>query len=121
MPDPRPWYYTDPPGNTVIHPFAVRLLDKLPPPYPTGVEAFALDPADPTVLRDQTYNDWRATLSSAEQNTVIGLRVRWQWTEELERQAPDTREFRIYFQPGQLNASRIVSSTLCWPEEKSRR
>src|SRR5207244_1164075 len=36
-PDPRPWYYQDPPGDTQLHAFAVHLLDKLPPPPPTGI------------------------------------------------------------------------------------
>lgn len=100
LPDPRPWYYQDPPGDTTVHPFAVRLLDKMPPPPPTAIEAYALDPADPLVLKDAAYNAWWATLSPAEQNTLIGLRVSWHWTEAHMRQAPDTREFRIYFHPG---------------------
>src|SRR6266567_4645644 len=99
-PKPPPWYYQDPAGNREIQPFAVRLLDKIPPPPPTAIEAYALDPADPTVVRDVAYNNWRATLSPAERDAVIGLRVRWIWTEAYMRQAPDTREFRIYFHPG---------------------
>lgn len=104
VPDPRPWYYQDPPGDRAIHPSAVRLLDKTPPPPPTGFEAFALDPADPFVIKDATYAAWWATLSSAEQNGVIGLRVRWLWTFQDMRQAPQTREFRVYYHPGQANA-----------------
>ncbi len=99
-PKPPPWYYQDPAGDREIHPFAVRLLDKIPPPPPTAIEAYALDPADPTVVRDVAYNNWRVTLSPAERDTVIGLRVQWIWTEAHMRQAPDTREFRIYFHPG---------------------
>lgn len=104
MPDPAPWYYQTPPGNTAIEPFAIALLDKMPPPPPTGVEAHALDPDDPTVIRDGAYNTWWATLSTTEQGSVIGLRVRWLWTAAYMQQAPDTREFRIYNQPGRLNA-----------------
>ena len=52
MPDPRPWYYQVPPADRVIHSFAVALLKKQPPPAPTRVEAYALDPRDPTVLKD---------------------------------------------------------------------
>lgn len=99
-PDPRPWYYQDPPSNAVIHPSAVRLLDKIGPPIPAAVEAYALDPADPTVLRDAAYLAWFATLSSVEQTSLIGLRVRWQWTKAHMDQAPDTAEFRIYYNPG---------------------
>jgi len=104
QPDPRPWYYQDPESDTEIHPSAVRLLDKVPPPYPPGIEAYALDPRDPTVLKDPSYNNWWTTLNAAEQTNVIGLRVRWLWTFEQMRQAPDTREFRIYYHPGATNA-----------------
>ena len=102
-PDPQPWYYVNPPANQVIHPSAVRLLDKSPPPPPTAIEAFALDPADPTVLRDAAYQAWLSALSPAERSSVVGLRVRWQWTADQMRQAPDAAEFRIYFQPGRTN------------------
>lgn len=113
MPEPRPWYYKDPPGKTVVHPSAVLLLDKLPPPPPTGIEAYALDPRDATVLRDQAYQawyralsdeDWYKSLSEQDKQNLIGLRVRWQWPELFRRQAPDTREFRLYFHPARLNA-----------------
>jgi hypothetical protein len=104
VPDPRPWYYTDPAGDRAIHASAVRLLDKIPPPPPTGIEAFAMDPDDPFLLRDAAYNTWKATLSAAERDTLVGLRVRWQWTQAHMRQAPDTKEFRIYYQSGRLNA-----------------
>jgi hypothetical protein len=100
-PRPRPWYYQDPPANREIHPSAVRLLDKIGPPSPHAVEAYALDPEDPTLLKDALYNAWFA--QAAHQN-IIGLRVRWRWTEAHMKQAPDTREFRIYLQPDYLNS-----------------
>lgn len=103
-PDPRPWYYEDPTDDRAIHPFAVGLLDKIPPPPPMGIEAYALDPADPTVLRDAAYTAWQETLSPDEQDTLVGLRVRWLWTQAHMRQAPDTREFRIYYHPERMNA-----------------
>jgi hypothetical protein len=103
-PKPRPWYYQDPPADSVIHPSAVRLLDKSGPPPPYAVDASALDPADPTLLRDALYNTWFDALSAAEKQDLVGLRVRWQWTDAHMRQAPDTREFRIYLQPDFLNA-----------------
>lgn len=105
-PTPRPWYYQDPPADRVIDAGKVRLLDKLPPPPPTGVEAFALDPNDPTTLHDAAWQAWRASLSAAEQANVIGLRVRWRWTPAHHRQAPDTREFRVYYQSSPLNTLR---------------
>jgi hypothetical protein len=108
LPAPRPWYYRDPAVESVVHPFAVGLLDKVAPPAPTAVEAYALDPGDPTVLHDTAYSAWRA-----QHDSMFGLRVRWTWTTAHMQQAPDTREFRIYFHPGHLNAmpGRVTSIT----------
>ena len=113
VPDPRPWYYKDPVGDRSIHSFAVHLLDKIPPPPPAGIEAHALDPADPMVLKDADYNNWRASLKPVDRDTLVGLRVSWLWTPAHERQAPDTREFRIYYQPEHMNAmvGHVVSVT----------
>jgi hypothetical protein len=102
-PDPTPWYYDDTLGNGAVNPHAISLLDKTPPPPPTAVEAFALDPQDPNLIRDAAYNIWFATLSPAEKQSVIGLRVRWLWTYSHMRQAPDTKEFRVYYDDGQPN------------------
>lgn len=99
-PVPLPWYYEKgSPGHHSIHPFAVALLDKIPPPRPTGLEATCLDPFDRWVLRDEPYETWRA-----DHPTAVGLRVRWRWILAHMNQAPDTREFRLYYQPGRLNA-----------------
>jgi hypothetical protein len=88
------------PAEHQSHPFAVALLDKTPPPVPLGVEAWALDPLDRWLLEDQSYKDWRAAVSP----DLVGLRVHWRWTYLQQLQAPDTREFRIYYQPGRWNA-----------------
>lgn len=97
------------PAEHQSHPFAVALLDKTPPPVPLGVEAWALDPDDRWLLEDQPYKDWRATVPER----LVGLRVRWRWTYLQQLQAPDTREFRIYYQPGRWNAllGRVQSVT----------
>lgn len=102
-PDPSPWYYDNGLGNGAVHLHAISLLDKVSPPPPTAVEAFALDPEDPNIIRDAAYNAWFATLSPAERASVIGLRVRWLWTWSHMRQAPDAAEFRVYYEPGQPN------------------
>jgi hypothetical protein len=102
-PQPRPWYYVEPAADRVIHPSAVRLEDAVPPPPPTDLGAWALDPQDPFLTRDSAYDTWFAGLSASEQ-AEIGLRVRWLWTYANQRQAPDAREFRIYLQPGRFNA-----------------
>lgn len=112
VPDPCPWYYKNPPSDSIIHPLAVRLLDKMPPPPPTGIEAYALDPGDPTLLKDTAYNAWHNSLTAStwykalteeEKKNLMGLRVRWLWTHSHMRQAPDTREFRIYYHPDHMN------------------
>jgi hypothetical protein len=95
-PQPKPWYYVDPQSERVINPSSVRILDKLAPPPPLAVEAYALDPADPLLIQDQAYKDWRLTV----QDTLVGLRVRWWWTAAQQRQAPDISEFRIYWHDG---------------------
>jgi hypothetical protein len=120
-PVPRPWYYVDPPSNSAIHPFAIGLLDKMPPPPPTGVEAFALDPDDPFVQRDAAYAEWFASLSSTEQTSVVGLRVHWNWTQAHMQQAPDTKEFRIYSQGGRVNslAGRTTAVSAATADESS--
>jgi len=119
VPDPKPWYYRDPPGHRAIHSFAVRLLDKLPPPPPAGIEAYALDPADPTVMQDAAYLAWHSSLNPEDRNTLVGLRVRWLWTVAHMAQAPDIREFRIYYQPGRINAllGNILSVSMISLEE----
>lgn len=99
-PSPVPWYYTLPPSDAAVHPEAVRVLDKMPPPAPVGVEAVALDPQDPFVLADAPYLAWRASLPPALRETLVGLRVTWRWSASQARQAPDTAEFRLYFNPG---------------------
>lgn len=115
-PTPAPWYDTISPGADQVHPYAVRLLDKIPPPAPTAVEAYALDPDDPTVVRDKAHEAWLETLSGPERSTVIGLRVRWDWTDAHMRQAPDTREFRIYYfsLPAQPSALPDLSQAGQW-------
>jgi hypothetical protein len=106
-PQTPPWYYK-PRDPSVVHPFAVALLDKIAPPPPLGVEAWALDPLDRWVLVDEVYTPWRKANPD-----LVGLRVRWRWTYLQQIQAPDTREFRIYYQPGRWNAllGRVVKVT----------
>ncbi|MCQ6557242.1 hypothetical protein NNL21_00850 [Paenibacillus mendelii] len=113
IPNPRPWYYIGGPSDAAVHPYAVHLLDKSSPPPPTGVEAYALDPEDPALVRDSAYADWLASLPQWERGAVIGLRVKWIWTQSHMDQAPDTHEFRIYYQSGPVNAliGRTVSAT----------
>lgn len=112
---PLPWYYEKgSPGHHSIHPFAVALLDKIPPPRPTGLEATCLDPDDRWVLQDGPYTTWRAANLG-----VVGLRVSWRWTLAHMNQAPDTREFRLYYQPGRLNVlqGNVLSVAAASPTE----
>lgn len=113
-PNPLPWYYDKGVGDGLVKQapatYAIRLLDQVSPPPPAGVEAFALDFDDPTLVRDEAYQRWYATLSAEEQKNEqkqnVGLRVRWTWTGSHMKQAPDTKEFRLYFQSGHLNSQR---------------
>jgi hypothetical protein len=112
-PEPMPWYYQEPPSDAIVHQSAIELRTKIAPPQPTAIEAYALDPLDPTVMKDAAFADWwdnlnRQTwyqaLSDEQKKNLIGLRVRWQWPQSHIDQAPHTREFRIYYQDGSLNA-----------------
>lgn len=91
--EPAVWRSTD--DASVQDDSAVHLLDTTPPPPPTQVKAWVLDPQDPTVIKDAAYDPWRKA-----HPTAIGLRVRWAWPRRLMLRAPDTKEFRIYIQPG---------------------
>lgn len=99
-PIPKPWYYIEPPQDRRVHAASVQVLDTAPPPPPMAVEAWALDPDDSMTLQDQAYLAWRGGLPYDVRNTLIGLRVQWRWTVAQQRQAPDTVEFRVYWQTG---------------------
>lgn len=100
------YYYLQVPGETLKHPFAVHLIDLIPPPPPTDVEAVILDPLDRMVIQDNAYTAWRNANPQS-----VGLRVKWRWRQTAMRQAPDVQEFRIYYQLGTLNVllGRITS------------
>jgi hypothetical protein len=91
---------------------AVHLMDTTPPPAPTGVQAWLLDPDDTFVIQDAAYSKWRTPSPPvAGRSRVTGLRVRWQWTGKQMRQAPDTKEFRIYVKGGSsLQQAALVTS-----------
>lgn len=99
QPTPRPWYYTGSSVAAVVHPSAVRILDKARPPVPIGLEAFVLDPEDPIIVKDAAYTAWRSSLGAAGTATV-GLRVRWTWTAAQQVSAPGVAEFRLYWSAG---------------------
>jgi hypothetical protein len=118
-PQPEPWYFNPAAANDVVHPFAIQLLDKIPPPPPTAIEAFALDPRDPAVVRDAAYHRWIESLPVELRDELVGLRVRWRWTPSQQQQAPDLQEFRLYLEPGPMNArmGRIQRVVLSGPGE----
>lgn len=90
--DPAAWHDWDPVervDDDGPETFAIEVHDELPPPPPTGAEATVLDPADPEVETDSGDPE---------------LRLRWQWTERHDSQAPDLSEFRVHYEPGQFNA-----------------
>lgn len=77
----------------------VELRDRLPPPPPTGVSARFIDTTIP--MGDPAYDVEAATLPGTMTDGAIV--VRWSWPHYRERQSPDVREFRIYWQPGRWN------------------
>ena len=79
-------------------PTIADLLDTDPPPPPIDLEAKYLDPADPDLTDEEQA--WVNGVQPAR----AGLKLTWTWTDDLRRQAPDAREFRVYVQPGRLNA-----------------
>lgn len=81
-------------------PTQLLLRDEIPPPLPTAVEAYPLDPEDRFIQRDQAYDNWFASLDASIRQKIFGVRVRWTWTRPNQQQAPDTKEFRLYFHPG---------------------
>jgi hypothetical protein len=93
-PNPLPWYYDASQGASMRHPSAVALLDKTPPPAPS-LEASTLDRDDPTVVVDGLAMDFFAAHPGK-----VGLRLRWRWTAEQQRIAPDAAEFRLYWRAG---------------------
>ncbi len=87
----------------VLHPFAAHIVDKTTPPPPTGVEAQVLDPADSYIQRNSALTTWRNALPEDQRDTLLGLRVRWRWTQGQMQQAPDTTHFQICYHPHRLN------------------
>lgn len=85
------------------HPFAVQIVDETAPPPPTDVEAHALDPADPYLERNTATIAWRSALPPGSRDDLIGLRVRWRWTQAHIQQAPGTTHFQICYHPHRLN------------------
>jgi hypothetical protein len=119
-PAPRPWYYQGAPSDAQVHPFAVRLLDKAPPPAVPGLEAWTLDPLDPALAGETAYDAWHTTgwwtgLPAADRPKRAGLRLRWRWDPEQMAQSPHVDEFRIYLSPGPAPVSGH-NDRRAWPE-----
>jgi hypothetical protein len=77
-----------------------------PPPPPAKVTAQFLDyntySAASNSFSDPTLNnDDKAWLQTNKKNAIV---VRWQWTENLQLQAPDVDGFNIFFKNGWLNS-----------------
>jgi len=108
-PDPKPWWFKEPSGEKILHPYALNILNKIPPPPPVAVEAQVLDPADtvgfthsPAYLAwwSQTGEAWWQSLSDAERAAVIPARIAWRWTQQQADQNLPLSHFRIYFNSG---------------------
>jgi len=103
--DPADWHDYNPPG--LRRQDAIQVIDRMPPPQPNSVTVQALQSGDPYL--PQADLDWLAAhFTTAElQQGAAGLRIRWEWPDNLKRQAPDMAPggaFRLYFKTGSLNA-----------------
>jgi hypothetical protein len=76
---------------------SVDLKDTIPPPPPADVRAKYLDPDDPTMTPGERA--WAHPASGPRH----GLRVSWRWSENLQQQAPDAAQFRVYLKRGRRN------------------
>ncbi|PYQ26989.1 MAG: hypothetical protein DMF56_21805 [Acidobacteria bacterium] len=97
---PIPWVAA---SGAQLHSYAVHLEDTTPPPPPTDVLAWVLEPEtvkDPARIRDAAYLQWRQNIGP----NTLGLRLRWRWPWSHALRAPDLAEFRIYAQSTPLNA-----------------
>ncbi len=83
-------------AETQLHPSAMRVLDKSPPPAPSGLEVDAIDPLDPMVQQSQWFADNQMKVAAA----GFSARVRWVWPWTAQREAPDLAEFRVYGRAG---------------------
>lgn len=83
-------------GDNPVHPEAMLVLDKTPPPAPVGLQVDVVDIADPWQL-GKAWLDANAKVVGV---STFGVRVRWSWPRTADRQAPDLAEFRVYLRPG---------------------
>lgn len=109
---PIPWH--DVATGVKAHSHAVHLEDRIPPPPPTDLVAWVLEPEnvpgtarDPSLVKDAAYDAWRQKIGASARG--LRLQFRWPWSHQL--RAPDLQEFRVYAQPTPINARlhRIVS------------
>ncbi len=110
-----PWYAGKVGANGVVDAAAIRVLNKIPPPPPVGLAAELLDPADPYALKAADVK----ALSDAEASALfltphskaeflaksggVCVRLRWSWRWQQARQAPQTKDFRVYWRKGRFN------------------
>ena len=76
---------------------AADLADIIPPPPPTSVRAKYLDPTDPQL------SDEERTWTRAGGQQRHGIHVSWRWLPNLQAQAPDVAQYRVYLNTGRLN------------------
>ena len=86
-------------GDVLVHPTAMLVLDKTPPPAPVGLDVTARDPDDPWHFDTL----WCEANTSQIDTSKFGARLRWSWPRAAERQAPDLAEFRVYLRKGASN------------------
>ncbi|AET67188.1 hypothetical protein Desor_1537 [Desulfosporosinus orientis DSM 765] len=114
LPDSPPIYYTDTLPGKGHYQYSIAAVDiwgrigsysnwqelvlksVLPPP-PADIEAKYLEAGDNYLSAEE------AKLVDLNESQPL-LKVRWKWTDNLQRQAPDVVSFNVYFQLGWLNS-----------------
>lgn len=113
LPDSPPTYYTDSLPGKGHYQYSIAAVDiwgrtssysnwvdlvlkPVIPPPPSDVEAKYLEVGDNYLTAQE-----RALVTQNKNKPL--LKIRWKWTDNLKKQAPDIYSFNIHFQPGWLN------------------
>lgn len=110
----EPWYAGQVDASGTVHAWAVRVLNKIPPPPPVDVVAELFDPLsdyplDATAVskfnEKETKSVFLTAQTKAEFLAIKGpcVRLRWSWRWQQSRQAPVTHDFRVYCRAGRFN------------------
>jgi hypothetical protein len=84
-------------------PVAVDVQDEVAPGSPLNLLAEYVDPADPDRASSEALG-WANGDTATGDPLRPAVSLRWTWSIDRQRQAPDVAEFRLYYHQGRLNA-----------------